>query len=144
MVEAAFIGVTMSFVAPLCNAAYCDFVLKMPFFTIIGELLTGMVPLAIVFVILAIVCSVLVPQSLSRFLSQYQIAIPFVVTSLLYSVYFTMLGFGMVSGGIFIFGRFVTYYSLSPALIAGLGALLHIIVRPRNHSTQQKLDDEIS
>lgn len=135
--EAALIGFVMSFIAPLCNATYCDLVLGMPFSTTIWRILGGMIPLAIGCIILAIAGSVVFPQSVSRMLSRHQMTLPFALSSLLFSIYFSMLGFGYVRGGLTIFGYDATYYALAPALIAGTGALVHIIVRPRTPSLEQ-------
>lgn len=140
--EAALIGLGMSFIAPLCNATYCDLILAMPFSTTIGGMLTGMIPIAIFCVILGIGCSLILPQPLSRILSRHQSAIPVVAISLLFSIYFSMLGFGFVRGGISILGYNATYYALAPALISGLGALTHIIVRPRHSGTQPMMGGE--
>ena len=140
--EAALLGFGMSFIAPLCNATYCDLVLAMPFSTTIRGMLGGLLPVAICCVILAIGCSLIFPQSLSRTLSRHQIALPLVVNSLLYSIYFSMLGFGYVRGGVSIFGYNATYYALAPAMIAGTGALTHIILRPRRPSIEQTTSEE--
>ncbi|TWT74759.1 hypothetical protein [Allorhodopirellula solitaria] len=143
-VEAALVGAGMSLIAPLCNATYCDLILKIPFTTTIWEMLTRMVPLALLCVILAIGCSILLPQPLVRILSRHQRTIPVVTILLLYSIYFSMLGFGFMRGGIVIAGYYATYYALSPALIAGFGALIYIIVRPRQSGAQQKTGTKLS
>jgi len=140
--EAALIGLGMSFIAPSCNATYCDLILEMPFSTTIWGMLTGMIPIAIFYVILAIGCSVLCLQPVSRVLSRHQTVIPLAAISLLFSIYFSMLGFGYVRGSISILGYNASYYALAPALIAGFGALTHITVRPRHSNIQQTTGGE--
>lgn len=129
--DAAIIGSGMSLIAPVGNATYCDLVLGMPFPTTIREMLTRMIPIAIFCVVCAIGCSFFVPQSLSRVLSHHQNVIPRVAISLLFSLYFGMLGFGFVRGYISIMGYRTSHYVLVPALIAGFGALVHVVVRPK-------------
>lgn len=128
--EAAFIGLGMSFVAPICNATYCEVVLAMSFSTTIWGMLSGLVPIAIYSVVLAIGCSAIMAQFLSRVPPRYQIVIPVVANSLLYSVYFSMLGLGYVRGGISILGYYTSCDAFAPALIAGFGAMTHITLRP--------------
>ena len=79
----------------------------------------------------AIILSWVVPPFVSRGLSRFQVAIPAVVNATAFSIYFGRLGYGYVQGSSSILGYSVTHYVLVPALIAGGGALLHIIVRPR-------------
>ncbi|TWU54371.1 hypothetical protein Poly51_30880 [Rubripirellula tenax] len=140
--ESALIGFGMSFIAPLCNATYCHLFLAMPFSTTIWGILGRMIPIAICCVILAISCSVVFPQSVSRTLSRHHTALPLVVNSLLYSTYFSMLAYGYVRGGVSILGFYASYYALEPALIAGVGALTHIVVRPQGQSIEQTTDGE--
>ncbi|WP_146458601.1 hypothetical protein [Rubripirellula tenax] len=64
------------------------------------------------------------------------------VNSLLYSTYFSMLAYGYVRGGVSILGFYASYYALEPALIAGVGALTHIVVRPQGQSIEQTTDGE--
>ncbi|WP_145169031.1 hypothetical protein [Rubripirellula lacrimiformis] len=64
--------------------------------------------------------------------------------SLLYSIYFSMLGFGFVRGGISVLGYYASFYALAPALIAGFGALTHITLRPCRSSDQRTLGGEPS
>lgn len=140
--EAAFIGSSMSVVAPVCNAAYCDLVLEMPFSTTIWEMLKGMIPIAIFCVLCAFGCSVFVPQRLSRILSPHQSMIPRVAISILFSLYFGMLGFGFVRGYVSILGYSISHYVLAPALITGFGTLIHIVVRPYILHPLQTMDGE--
>ncbi len=129
--DAALIGGVMSFIAPLCNAIYCNVFLEMPFTSTIWGMLSRMIPLAILCVFLAIGCSFLCPERLSLALKDYQRAIPVVSNSLLYSIYFSMLGANLVRGDVYIFQYYATYYALVPALIDGFATFTHIIVRPR-------------
>lgn len=93
-----------------------------------------MVPTALFFVLCGIGISVLVPQRISRQLSSHQVLVPAVVNTFLFSLYFSLLGFGYVRGHVSLFGLGLTYYVLLPAMIVGIGALLHIVVRPYQRS----------
>lgn len=142
--DAAVIGSSISFVAPVCNAIYCDLALGIPFSTTIWGMLTGMIPIAIFCVIGAIGCSVFVPQRLSRFLSPHQTVIPCLAISVLFSLYFGLLGFGFVRGDVSLLGYKTSHYVLAPALIAGFGTLIHIVVRPSRLRSRQVVGGEPS
>lgn len=129
--EAALIGLTMSLIAPICNAIYCDLVLSMPFSTTVRDLLMGLLPIACFFVILAMGIALVVPRFVSRIISGHQGVVAVVVHSLLFSIYFSMLGAGSIRGGVTLLGFYVTFYALAPALIAGFGAFLHVIARQK-------------
>ena len=120
----------MSFIAPVCNATYCKIILDLPFVDTLMSLITEMVPTAFLCVLCAIGLATLVPQRVCRLLSRHQFLIPATVNSILFSLYFSMLGYGLVRGSVSIFGWRFTYYVLAPAVIVGVGTLLHIIVRP--------------
>lgn len=93
-------------------------------------LLVMMLPTAFFCVVASLAFSALVPAQASRWMSRYQTAIPGSTNALLFSVYFSLLGFGFMQGSATIAGYRITNYVLVPALIAGLGTLVHIAVRP--------------
>lgn len=130
-VYAVAIGFSMSFIAPICNAAYCHLILDFPFLTTFRSLLREMMPTALFLSFLAIFISFLVPQKASRLLSRGQREIPAAIVTTLFSLYFGMLGFGQVRGGVVVFGWYLTYYVLAPAMIVAIGTLLYIIVKPK-------------
>lgn len=130
-VDAFAIGCGMSFIAPVCNAAYCELVFGSPLLTTFFEMVVAMLPTALVCVVGGLGVSFLVPQHLTRRLSSSQLLIPVAVNSTLFSIYFGLLGFGYMTGSISILGFMLTSYVLAPAMAAGIGTLMHIIVRPR-------------
>ena len=128
---AIIVGSSMSLVAPLCNATFCKIVLDFPFLQTLRTLLYEMTPSAFFLTAFALVVSFFVPHKVSQFLSSGQQEIPGLVITILFSLYFGLLGFGYVNGEIAILYRTFTYYELAPATIVGVGTLLHIIVRPK-------------
>ena len=137
--DAAAIGCGMSFIAPVCNAIYCELILCEPILSTFKSLVTGMIPTAFFCVICGIGIAALVPQRATQLLASHQFLIPAVVNSILFSMYFSLLGFGYVGGYVSIFGLDVTYYVLAPAMIAGVGVLLHVAVRPCRQSMRPAL-----
>lgn len=129
-VDAALIGSGLSLIAPFCNSIYCKTVLGMPWSVTLQELLSRMVPTAMFCVMIATISSWWVPAMVSEWLSRYQRSISVIVNAVLFSVYFGLLGFGYVQGTAVIVGHSVTHYVLVPAVIAGIGTWLHIVVRP--------------
>jgi hypothetical protein len=67
-------------------------------------------------------------------------SVPALVNGGLFSLYFSLLGFGYVRGSISLLGYPVTYYVLAPAIITGIATLLHVIVRPQRF--QWELESE--
>jgi hypothetical protein len=125
------VGVSMSLIAPICNATYCTFFLDFPFMRTLGLLLREMTPPAALFALFAMGISFLIPNSLSHLLSFRQQAIPVVAITVLFSLYFGLLGFGYVSGGFTILHHHFTFYEIAPAAIVGIGTLLYLIVHPK-------------
>ena len=121
----------MSIIAPVCNTIYCRLVLGMPAFGTLRSLIATMVPAALLSVLIGLILSVFVPPRVSRWLSRFQVKVPTIINASLFSAYFSLLGFGYVRGSITILGYTITHYVLAPALIAGIGTFLHVIVRPR-------------
>ena len=120
----------MASIAPVGNSIYCNRMLEMPLGDTLQRLLPMMMPTGLCSVLAGIILSFIVPPIVSLGLSRFQYAIPIIVHTLLFSFYFSRLGYGYVQGDSNIFGYSLAHYVLAPALIAGVGAFLHIALRP--------------
>ena len=136
--DAALIGCGISCIAPVGNSIYCTLFLDMPLLNTLQMLVVRMLPTALLCVVAGLILSTLVPSAVSRVSAHYQMSIPAIVNSLLFSSYFSMLGFGYVRGSIVVAGYTVTHYVLLPAMIAGIATLLHVIVRPHRFDWQPR------
>ena len=130
-VDAALIGIALSFVAPVYFTSVGFFVFETPIVYSFVRFSLDFVPLAFVGVIFGIAFSQLVPQRVSYVLSRWQRSVPLAINSSLFSLFFIAVGYQYLSGFILRWPFRLSISSFAFATVVSLAVSMHIAVRPR-------------
>lgn len=78
-----------------------------------------------------LLCGLLAPDRLSRLLSRVRHSLPLMVNATLFSLMFTLLGFGFLNDSLSFFGQRLSVVALSNAAIVAVVVFLHLACRPQ-------------
>lgn len=130
--DAAMLGAGTSLVAPWYFAVVRRLFAETSMMESLPDLLIEIIPPAFVCTVIALLVSSFVPQRVCQLLSRGQNAIPLIIITTLFSLYFTAIGYGYIGGYVALpmLRIYLANSILIPGAIAGTATLLHVCVRP--------------